>query len=184
MDFKSFDWRSLQKYLSSQSANDLNAFLEKLPVLAGQSALYAAAIAWASGAAIGLFATVQAKKLTELRATLKETQALKPSVPVIHDVPVPLAEMEKFVTTLSGIYTDLRITQQGSSINIAAPSTANFGQFREAVGHVQNGGNGWRVTVDQLCVGRECDKDKLMATLKVNKVSVEKPTVSGENSPK
>jgi hypothetical protein len=176
VDLKSFDWRSLQKYLSAQSANDLNAFLEKLPALAGHTALYAAAVAWASGVSIGLFATIQAKKLTELRATLKETDALKPDVPIIHDVPVAQGDLKAFVAILASLYTDLRITQIGASINIAAPSTANFGEFREAIGHVQNGGNGWRVTVDRLCVGRECDKDKLTATLKVNKVSVDNPS--------
>jgi len=180
LDFKSFDWRSLQKYLSAQSANDFNIFLEKLPDLAGQSALMAAAIAWASGAAFGLFATVQAKKLTELRAQLMETKALKPSVPVIHDVPVPQADVKKFVSVLTGLYADLTIRQQGASITITSPSTAHFGEFREAVGHVQNGGNGWRVTVDKLCVGRECEREKLTATLKVNKVTVERPSAGGK----
>jgi hypothetical protein len=42
---------------------------------------------------------------------------------------------------------------------------------------MQNGGSGWRVSLDKMCVGRECgDKDKLGVSLKVNKVSVENPS--------
>ena len=62
----------------------------------------------------------------------------------------------------------------GSSIIITSTQTASFAKFREAIGHMQNGGSGWRVTLDKMCVGRECgDKDKLGVSLKVNKVSVE-----------
>lgn len=174
-DIKNFDWRSLQKYFSAKSAGDLNIFLEKLPAMVGQTALIAAAIAWTSGAAIGLFATVQAKKLTELRAELKQTESLKPMVPTVRDVPVPQAEIKKFSEALAAAYPDLSIKQQGASITITAPTTASFGEFREAIGHVQNGGTGWRVNLDKLCVGRECDREKLAATLKINKVSVENP---------
>ncbi len=175
MDFKSFDWRALKKYTSPKAAGDLNHFIESLPHRVGQSALVAAGIAWATGAAIGLYATVETKKLTEMRADLLETEALKPSVPAVKDVPVGQEDLKKFAETLSSLYPDLNIKQQGASLNITSDQTTNFGQFREAVGHVQNGGTGWRVTVDKLCVGRECDREKLAALLKINKVSVEKP---------
>ncbi|MBU0859598.1 MAG: hypothetical protein KJ667_06650, partial [Alphaproteobacteria bacterium] len=64
---------------------------------------------------------------------------------------------------------------QGAGVFITSTTTGNFGEFREAIGHVQNGGSGWRVTVDRLCVGRECDRDKLAALLKISTVSVDKP---------
>jgi hypothetical protein len=175
LDLKSLDWRSLQKYFSSRSANDLNAFLEELPQLAGQTVLIAAAIAWTTGAGIGLFSFMQGKQMTAMRAQLRETQALKPSVPTIKDVPVPQADVQKFVAEMAGTYKDVSVKQQGASIFITSPSTTNFGEFRESIGHVQNGGSGWRVSVDALCVGRECSKDKLSATLKINKVTVENP---------
>lgn len=175
MDLKSFDWRSLKKYANAQSAGDFDAFLDKMPQLAGQTALIAAGIAWAMGAGMGLFATMQAKQLTEMRAHLRETAALKPSVPTIKNVPVPQADIEKFVATLDQIYPGLSIKQQGASIVVTAPTTSSFGQFREAVGHIQNGGQGWRVAVDNLCVGRECDQNKLSAQLSIGKMSVERP---------
>ena len=166
---------TLQRLMQPQAASDLNDFLEKLPQNAGQVILIAAGIAWASAAAIGLYTSVQLRGLTELRAELKETQALKPLVPRIKDVPVNQRELDAFAADLSRIYSALNIKQQGASIQITAKSTALFGVFREAIGHVQNGGSGWRVSVDRLCVGRECDKNNLGVLLKINKVSVDKP---------
>ncbi|MBN8520938.1 MAG: hypothetical protein J0L77_03455 [Alphaproteobacteria bacterium] len=176
MDLKSLDLTFLKKLADPKLSGDLNAFLEKLPHNAGQTVLLAAGIAWAMAGALGLFTTIQVKQMTELRAKLKETQALKPTVPVIKDVAVDSAEVANFSKELKEIYKNLDITQSESSITITSNSTASFGQFREAVGHVQNGGVGWRVTLDKLCVGRECDNNqKLGAVLRVNKVSVESP---------
>ncbi|MEM6811661.1 MAG: hypothetical protein AAF549_04255 [Pseudomonadota bacterium] len=178
MDFKSVDFNKYKKYLNSQSSADLNRFLEALPHNAGKTVLIAAGIAWGIAAAAGLYASIQAQSLTELRAELKETQALKPAVPTIKNVAIPKAEVERFVTQAKKTYRGIDIKAQGSTIIITASSTSNFAEFREAIGHVQNGGNGWRVTLDKLCVGRECDKRfKLAASLKVNKVSVENPAL-------
>ena len=176
MKLDAFDWRLLKKYTNAQAFGDFSAFMDKMPQLAGQTALIAAGIAWASGAAFGLFATIQAKQLTALRAHLRETEALKPWVPTIKNVPVAQADIESFVATLSTIYKGLSIKQQGASVLVTAPTTADFGQFREAVGHIPDGGQGWHVSIESLCVGRECDRDKLMAQLSINKVSVEKPS--------
>ncbi len=175
LNFKAIDWRSLQKYVSPQASQDLNTFLEKLPQTAGNTVLVAAGIAWAAAAAIGLFTTVQMQTLTEMKAKLKETQALQPVVPVIKDVPVDPKLIETFAKEMALLYPGLVIKSQGPSITITANTTSSFAQFREAVGHVQNGGQGWRVSVEKLCVGRECDKDKLSVLLKINKVSVDKP---------
>lgn len=175
MKLKSFDWRKLQRYFSPQAAEDLNVFLERLPQTAGQTILVAAGIAWATGAAAGLFAYMQVKSLTEYRAELSETKALQPMVPRIKDVPVSADEVKRLSETLAATYPGLTVKQQGPAIFITAATTAGFGQFREAIGHVQNGGSGWRVNLEKLCVGRECAREKLAALLKINKVSVEKP---------
>ena len=177
MSFKNFDWKNLQKYFSSHSADDLNRFLEKMPQNAGKSVLIAAGIAWGVAAASGLYTAVQTQQLTELRAELKETQALKPAVPTIKNIPIPKKEVEAFVEKAQKSYRGIDIKANGSTIVITAPSTANFTEFREAIGHIQNGGDGWRVSLEKLCVGRECDKRyKLAVSLKVNKVSVENPS--------
>lgn len=175
MKLKSFDWRKLQRYLSPQATQDLNAFLERLPQTAGQSILIAAGIVWTIGAAAGLYVTIQTRELIELRTQLAEVTALKPAVPHVRDVPVGASEVQEFSKVLAATYPGLTVKQQGPAIFITAVSTSSFGQFREAIGHAQNGGSGWRVNMEKLCVGRECSKDKLAALLKINKVSVDKP---------
>lgn len=177
MDFKSIDFSKLKKLLDPKAADDLNAFLEKLPQNAGQTVLIAAAVAWGMAAALGLYTAVKVQQLTELRAELKETEALKPNVPSINNVAISREEVERFVAGAKDSYGGLTIQANGSTVLITANSTRNFTEFREALGHVQNGGQGWRVSLEKLCVGRECDKThKLAASLKVNKVSVKPPS--------
>ncbi len=176
MSFKSVNWNAVLKNLTSPKASqDLNVFLERMPQTAGHTILIAAGIAWAAAAAIGLFTTVQIQNMTELRSQLMEAEALRPIVPTIRDVPINPEDVKVFTEDLTRIYPDLVIRNSGGSLQVVAKSTANFAQFREAVGHVQNGGSGWRVSVDRLCVGRECANDKLAVLLKINKVSVDKP---------
>lgn len=171
-----FDWRVLQRFVSPQAANDLNNFLEKLPGRAGHTVLIASGIVWGAAGALGLYTAVQTQQYVAMRAELMETQALEPTVPSIRDVPVNPAEISSFAETMSGIYPNLKIESQGGAIKISAANTSFFGQFREAVGHVQNGGSGWRVNVSNMCVGRECSgRGKLEATLRINKVSVDNP---------
>lgn len=172
MNLKSFDWHKLQRLASPQAAADLNAFLEKLPIAAGQTVLIAAGIAWASAGALGLFTTMQVKGLIELRAKLQETEALLPPVPKVQDIPVPKTDVTNFVTSMKDGYKNIDIKSNGSSIMISSKSTAGYGEFREAIAHVQNGGQGWRVNIDRFCVGRECQTFQLAASLKINKVSV------------
>lgn len=176
MDLKSFDLSILKKLSDPKLAGDLNIYLENLPERAGQTILIAAGIAWAAAAASGLFATMQMQKLTELRNTTKEAQALVPVVPKISDNPIAESEIEAFIEKTEKSYPDLKFQKNGPSIIITSSTTANFGEFREAIGHVQNGGSGWRVALQKLCVGRECDAQyKLAVALSINKVSVESP---------
>lgn len=176
LDLKGFDWRSIQKLMDPKSAGDLNVFLEKLPQNAGQTVLIAAAVAWAMAGALGLYTSIQIRSLTELRGELAKAEALTPIVPKISDVPIDPAAVKTFIDKVSKSYQGLTLKVNGSSIIITSGQTSDFAKFREAIGHMQNGGDGWRVTLDKLCVGRECnDQDKLGVTLKVNKVSVENP---------
>jgi hypothetical protein len=175
VDLKSFDWRSLKKLADPKTAGDLNHFLEKLPQNAGQTVLIAAGIAWAAAATLGLYTAVQTRSLIEMRAELRNTETLKPIVPVIRDVPVSAAQVKSFSEKMATVYRGLTIRPQGAGVMISSTSTMSFGEFREAIGHVQNGGAGWRVNLERLCVGRECDREKLLAVLKINTVSVDKP---------
>ena len=154
----------------------MNAFLEKLPKNAGNNTLIAAGIVWGVAAALGLFTMVKAQELTTLRAEFKESKAITPSVPKIKEAAVSEAQVKKFSEEFSHIYPGLDVRQNGSKMMITSGTTSNFGQFREALAHVYNGGANWRVSLDKLCVGRECDKKhKLAVALSVKQVSVENP---------
>ena len=170
----SFDWRSLQKLTNPQAADDLNVFLEKLPQTAGQTMLIIAGVAWATAGAVGLFTAVQLQKMAEIRIELEEAQALQPIVPQIVDKAVSPAKVKEFVENTTKIYPGLELKASGPTIVMNARTLASFGQFREAIAHVQNGGSGWRVSIDRLCVGRECERYPLGAALKINTVSVKK----------
>ena len=160
LNLKSFDWRSLQKYMDPKSSGDLNAFLEKLPQNAGQTVLIAAGIAWAMAGALGLYASIQARQLTELRAELVKAEALTPIVPKISDVPIDKKEVETFIGKVSA-YDGLNIKANGSTI-VIRPTDRQFCQVSEAIGHMQNGGFRLARDAGQIACGRECgDKDKL-----------------------
>ncbi|MCB1531842.1 MAG: hypothetical protein KDJ35_03130 [Alphaproteobacteria bacterium] len=171
---KSFDWSSLKKYASPKAADDLNDFLEKIPQNTNQTMLIIAGVVWGLAGATGLYTTVQLQQLTELRAELSEAKALQPAVPKIVDKPVDPGQVSAFIDQMKGIYSGLDVKASGGSVTITAESTGYYGQFREAISHVQNGGSGWRVNLDRLCVGRECERSPLAASLKINKVSVDK----------
>lgn len=169
---KSYDWGSLKKYASPQAAEDLNIFLEKLPQNTGQTMLIIAAVVWCGAGLISLFTTVQLQKITKLRAEFTQAEALQPIVPKIENKAVDSKQVESFLAKSGDIYKGLKMQGRGSTVTITASTTNAYGQFREAIGHVQNGGNGWRVSIDRLCVGRECDRNPLSAILKINTVSV------------
>jgi len=173
---KSFDWKSLQKFLDPEAANDFSRFMDKMPGHAGKGALIAAGIAWATVAALGLFTVMQAKEMTELKASLETTEAIKPLVPTITLAPVAASELTKVATAFKTLYPNLTVTANGGVLSVKSKQTADFAQFREAIGQVINSGKDWKVTVDSLCVGRECKDSGLSATLKIQKLKIDKPT--------
>ncbi len=172
VNLKQFDWRVFKKLLDPNAANDLNSFLEKLPQTAGNTALIAGGIAWACACGIGLYAAVQMQTLTQLRAELQEAKALNPPVPKVSNVPVDKASVDDFVKRAQDIYRGIEIKSSSSTVVVTAKATSAFPEFREALGHVQNGGQGWRVNVDRLCVGRECKNYQLGAELRISRINV------------
>lgn len=174
-DLKSFDWRSLKRYTSPQSTADLNKFLEKLPQNTNQTLLVIMGVAWACAATLGLYTHLQMTAFTEMRAELQEMRAVKPAVPVLTNKAVKETDVKSFVKQAEEIYGNVSFSAKRSAVVLGSNNTTYFGQFREAIGHVQNGGAGWKIEIESLCVGRECNGNQLSATLKVNKISVEKP---------
>lgn len=176
----SFDFRSLNRFFTSQASDDLNRFLEKLPQNAGNAVLIAAGIAWTSAAAFGLFAMMQTQKLTELKGELQSTEALQPIVPTLTMVDVTKDELTTFANSLRGVYSGLQVTAGSNTLTIQSKDTSSFAQFREVLGQVANGGTGWKVSIDNFCVGRECSQNALDAKLKIQKMKIDKPVRSSE----
>ena len=173
---KSFDWKKIAGVFRAQSANDLNSFLEKVPQQAGRPVMIAACVAWGFAAVSGLYMAVQVQQMVEMRQELTDAKSLNTYLPAIKTEPVSKEEVQRFVETARRVYQEIDMRADGANIVITAPSVRHFTAFREAIGHVQNGGNRWHVTMDKLCVGKSCDEHThLAAVLQVQKVSVEKP---------
>lgn len=175
MSSGSFDWKSLQRYLNPQAADDFSRFLDTVPIHAGKGALIAAGIAWGFAAAFGLFTMMQSKELTEIRAELQTTEALKPVVPVITVGNIPADEIKRVAEQFKQLYPELAVNANGGNFTIQSKKTTDFLPFREALGHIVNGGAGWKVQVDSFCVGRECKTNALNAVLKIQKLNIDKP---------
>ncbi len=172
MKLDKFDFRALQHLFSSNAANDLNRFLENLPKYTGQTVLIAAAIVWVSAGVVGLFTTVQIQKYTDLLAELEQAEALKPIVPRIDKKPASADLVESFVERAKDAYRGIDMEANGNTITLKANSTGNYTEFREAVGHVLSSGNMWKISLDNMCLGRECSGQKLKAVLKVSEIKV------------
>lgn len=176
MSSGSFDWKSLQKYLNPQAADDFSRFMDTIPVHAGKGALIAAGVIWGAAAALGLFTMMQAKDLTLVRAELQTTEALKPIVPVLSMVSAPKDDVKRVADQFKQIYTTLTVNGSSDKFTIQSKKTSDFIQFREALGHIVNGGPGWKVSIEALCIGRECKGTALNAALKIQKLKIDKPS--------
>ncbi len=171
---KKFDFKTISKYTSAKAMGDFNHFLEKLPQNVNKSLLIIVGVIWGVAGALGLFTVVKMQEYAKISEERDVAQALLPVVPEIEERQVSAARIKDFVEELQETYKGLEIKGNSANISIAAKSTASFGEFREAIGHVQNGGQGWRVNVDKLCVGRDCVQYPLRASLRISTVSVQK----------
>lgn len=170
-----FDLNSLNKYMSPQAMGDLNKLLEEMPMRAGYGVLIAAGITWLLAGLAVVYATTVAKDVANIRAELVKSEALKPVVPNLVEVPVSASEVNAFVERTDPLYRDVNITVNGDTLLINSDSGRYFGAFREAINHAYNGGQGWRLALQSLCVGRECEKGIfLKGEFKVNRLKVER----------
>lgn len=169
-----FDVNSLNKYLSPQAFSDLNKFIESMPLKTGYAVLIAGGVVWLFAGLAVVYATTVAKDVAEIRAELVKSEALKPVVPTLSTDPVPSAEVEEFAALIDPLYQDITITADKSKLEFTASSGRFFGAFREAINHAYNGGQGWRLSLQSLCVGRECEGGFLQGQFSVNKLTVQR----------
>lgn len=155
-DFKQLN-ATINKYLSPQGMNDMNLFLEQMPMRAGYGVLIAGGVVWLIAGLAVVYATTVAKDVAGIRAELIKSEALKPVVPKLVKTPVPANQVTRFVERVNPLYKDVTINGSGGNIKVGASSGRYFGAFREAINHAYNGGQRWRLSLESLCVGRECE---------------------------
>ena len=165
---------TINKYLSPQGMADTNKFLEEMPLRAGYGVLIAGGIVWLLAGLAVVYGTTIAKDVAAIRADLIKTEALKPVVPQLVKIPVPADEIDGFIEKVNPLYRDVTLSNVSGKINIKSQSGRYFGAFREAINHAYNGGQGWRLSVESLCVGRECKNGFLSGEFNVNKLKVQR----------
>lgn len=169
-----FDLNSLNKYLSPQGLGDLNKFIEEMPMRAGYAACVVAGVVWFIAGLGIVYATTVAKDVAEIRAELVKSEALKPVVPQIQQTAVNANDIKQFVDRVNPLYRDVEITASNNVITFKSNSGRYFGAFREAVNHAYNGGQGWRLSLQSICVGRECKSGFLSGQFAVNRLTVQR----------
>lgn len=166
------DWTRIKKLSDPATFDDLNRFLEKMPDNTGKTILVITGIVWLCAGAIGLYANIQMQHLIDTKVRLEDLSALKPEVPKVQTVPVSHSELKKFVEKIDPLYKNLRLTLNGSDITITSSATRHFTEFRESIGHISNGGQGWRISVKEMCAGKECESNQLHAVISVSRVNI------------
>ncbi len=172
-DFKQLN-ATINKYLSPQGMNDMNLFLEQMPMRAGYGVLIAGGVVWLIAGLAVVYATTVAKDVAGIRAELIKSEALKPVVPKLVKTPVPANQVTRFVERVNPLYKDVTINGSGGNIKVGASSGRYFGAFREAINHAYNGGQRWRLSLESLCVGRECEGGFLQGSFSVNTLKVQR----------
>jgi len=166
---------SINKMVSPQGMGDLNRFIEQMPLRAGYGVLIAGGIVWLMAGIAVVYATTVAKDVADIRAELVKSEALKPVVAQLVKEPVSKSDIENFVAKVNPLYKEVNIESDNrSGIKITSSSGRYFGAFREAINHAYNGGQRWRLSLESLCVGRECQGGFLMGTFKVNTLKVQR----------
>lgn len=168
------DLNSLNKYLSPQSFADFNKFVEEIPLRAGYLICIVAGVTWLIAGIAVVYATTVAKDVANIRAELVKSEALQPVVPELKQTAISAGEIKAFAERVDPLYKDVVIKSSGNTITMSSSSGRYFGAFREAINHAYNGGQGWRLSLQSLCVGRECKTGFLSGEFSVNKLTVKR----------
>ncbi len=171
-----FDTATLKRFLSPHAYKNLDVFVEQMPLRAGQAAVIAGIASLVLACLSVTYVVMQANNIMALRADILKAEALKPTVPVINKAPVADAEVANFIKKIEELYPQINMIPVASRVEIRSSAIDKYGAFREAVGHMFNGGKGWRITVEEMCVGRECKNNTpIFGAFTVHMLRVDKP---------
>jgi hypothetical protein len=169
------DAATIKRLMSPHAYKNLDVFVEQMPMRAGKTAVVAGIASLVLACLAITYVVVQANNIMTLRADILKAESLKPTVPVINKAPVADTEVADFVKRIAELYPQVDFVTQGNRIEMRAPNTDKYGAFREAVGHAFNGGQGWRLQVEALCVGRECKNNtQVFGAFTIHRLRVDK----------
>lgn len=179
---KNLDFKNIWAWLTNpKHTQDLQSFVENLPEKVGTTTLALAGAVWLVAGLAIIYGTTQSDKIAALKTELEQTNTLTPPIPIIQNVQIDKQSVQTFTKKAASEYekTGVKISEVNGKIEIRGNTGRQYGVFREAVGHIQNGGTGWRVSVDELCVGRECQTGKarsfLYGLFSVSRINIEMP---------
>lgn len=171
-----FDMETLQRYLSPEGFQGLDGFMEALPQRVGQSILIAGGIAWAAAAGCLLYANLVSESTAKLRTELVKAEAMKPLVPTITETDVPATEMNTKIEQIKKTFKDIGVNATDGKVTISSEDAKMYGAWLQSIYLVMGLGEGYKVTMTDMCQGSECkaksNKSFLSASFAVKKLSV------------
>lgn len=176
-----FDLARLQRSLSDEGVRNFNDFVENLPRRTSKNILIAAGVAWAFVGLCALYINIITASVAELRAEVLKTDALKPLVPSIVETGAPAAELTPKMDMAKKVFKELTINVSDGNINIGGEDAKLYGAFMQTAYAIMSLGEGYKVTLKELCEGSAC-KDATKPFLYAS-FDVKKLEVKGNESP-
>lgn len=171
-NIKKVNWRKVASFANPQSVKDLDHFLDKLPQRAGMNGIIVASIIWAIAGVSVLMAYTKSIDVQEVRKELAEAEALRPTVPAVKMTKVPAAAVKLHVDKVKELYKNIELQQAGDIIKVTSVSTRNFAEWRAAISDIAFGEVSWRLSVQEMCAGRECKGPSLQASVTVQRLDI------------
>lgn len=171
-----FDMTQMKRWLSPEGYHGLDTFLESLPARVSKNILIAAGVAWAVAGLALVYANILSSSYAELKTELLKTEAVKPLVPSIVETPVPATETAAKIDHLKKVFKDLNITATDGVVTIGVEDPKFYGAYLQSVYAIMALGEGYKITMTELCQGSECkvksSKPFLYASFDVKKLEV------------
>jgi len=187
INFRKFNLASLQRYTSPQAVKDLDSFLDALPINVGTNALIAACFTFLVAGVSVWFTAQELEKVSQLHEDLTNIKALQPPVPVLKEIPVDIKTLKPAGDKIASTFSGIKVVAGAGSVKISAQDSDYFPQFLAAISYLQRSGRNWKVSVNAMCLGRDCKGPQLYADLKVSTITFGEPakiTRSGKDDKK
>lgn len=171
-DKNMFEWPRIKRMLGSQAVEDLDDFLDKLPLRAGIVPLVLTCFMWLVAGGAVLFSYDKAIELHNIQKDLIEAQSLTPTVPRVVRTAIPQDVLVDHIDRVKEYYSNVTVEYRAGAIYISALGTSLYNDWRGAMDAVSMGDKDWRAEVKEMCVGRDCSGVKLSAVMTVEKLDI------------